>query len=266
MLRSRTLPPPPVADIGNRRLVALTLVTLAAVAAYALLHPLLPHGWRTPGTPLLYLTGVAGALLLLVPAAFSWAKRTGRGGSPRRWFLAHIGTGFLGVVLVAVHGAGRLGRPPALLYLALLGLIAVGVWARVRIARGMSATFGSRHPAFFTPRSAATERLRALLDEKRRLLARLDLGAREATFSPTLGHWLRRPRLSFAYARLAREESRLIGTRQAAPLAEAWWRRLHLALGVVFFAGLIAHVVTVTFFAGYVAAGRAISWWHLAEW
>jgi hypothetical protein len=30
--------------------------------------------------------------------------------------------------------------------------------------------------------------------------------------------------------------------------------------------GLVIHVVTVTFFAGYVAAGEPITWWHLRAW
>ncbi len=30
-------------------------------------------------------------------------------------------------------------------------------------------------------------------------------------------------------------------------------------------AGLIAHVIIVTFFAGYAADGAEINWWHLAE-
>jgi hypothetical protein len=30
--------------------------------------------------------------------------------------------------------------------------------------------------------------------------------------------------------------------------------------------GIVAHVVTTVFFAGYVADGREIYWCHLAEW
>jgi hypothetical protein len=30
--------------------------------------------------------------------------------------------------------------------------------------------------------------------------------------------------------------------------------------------GLVIHVVTVTFFAGYVAGGEPITWWHLRAW
>src|SRR3546814_1746537 len=81
-----------------------------------------------------------------------------------------------------------------------------------------------------------------------------DLG----TFSLTLAHWLRHPRRARAYAWLVREENRLVGTRQSVGLEQAWWRPLHMALAYVFVFGLIIHVVTVTFFAGYVADGGAI--------
>jgi len=30
--------------------------------------------------------------------------------------------------------------------------------------------------------------------------------------------------------------------------------------------GIIAHVITTVFFAGYVADGREIYWWHLTDW
>jgi len=39
-----------------------------------------------------------------------------------------------------------------------------------------------------------------------------------------------------------------------------------MALAWLFLAGLILHVIVVTFFAGYVAEGRDIYWWHLAAW
>ena len=48
--------------------------------------------------------------------------------------------------------------------------------------------------------------------------------------------------------------------------AQAWWRPLHLALAATFIVGLLIHVVMVTFFAGYVAEGRPVTWWHLTAW
>jgi quinol-cytochrome oxidoreductase complex cytochrome b subunit len=47
---------------------------------------------------------------------------------------------------------------------------------------------------------------------------------------------------------------------------QAYWRAVHLALAYTFIAGLVIHVATVTFFAGYVADGGPITWWHLTAW
>ena len=47
---------------------------------------------------------------------------------------------------------------------------------------------------------------------------------------------------------------------------EAWWRPLHLALAAAFVAGVVIHVVMVTFFAGYVADGGPVTWWHVTAW
>ena len=85
-------------------------------------------------------------------------------------------------------------------------------------------------------------------------------------FSPNLSHWLGRPLLALAYLRLVREEEVLIGVRESVGRAQAWWRAAHLALAGLFVIGLVIHVVTVTFFAGYVADGGEIYWWHLTKW
>jgi len=64
-----------------------TIASLAAIAAWFAACNGLSDAWRTPGSPELYVTGVLGALLLLVPAAFAFAKRSRLGnasGSPVR--------------------------------------------------------------------------------------------------------------------------------------------------------------------------------------
>jgi len=252
-------------DISDKHLLRVTFGLLAALAAWFLLRPWLPEPWRTPGSRELYLTGAAGALLLLVPAAFALAKRSASP-DPRSWFKAHVYASLLGTLLVAIHSAGLLRRPPALLLLALVALAALGVWARVRGARLMAATFASKTHVFAPPGAGARARLGALIEEKSRLLARLDPSANEGTFSVTLPHLIKRPRLALAYRRLEREESRLVGAREALSRAQAWWRPLHLLLAWAFVLGVLIHVVTVTFFAGYVAGGGPITWWHLADW
>jgi len=247
-------------------LLRLTAAVIVAIIAWFVVRPWLAEAWRVPGSPALYLTGVAGITLLLVPAAFALAKRGGLARDPVRWFNAHVVCACAGTVLIAIHSGGYLRRAPALLLLALLALAALGIWARVRGSRKMAATFASRAPAFSVPDAATRERLRAIISEKRQLLSALDPDAREGTFSVTLRHWLRSPGLARAYHRLAREESVLLRTRRTLDPVQAWWRPLHMALAWIFVLGVVVHVATVTFFAGYVADGGPINWWHLTAW
>jgi hypothetical protein len=256
----------PSPDLENRSLILLAGAAVAAIACWFAIRHLLAPAWREPGSPQLYLAGVAGALLLLVPAAFALAKRGGASRDPRAWFNAHVGCSLAGAVLIAAHSGLLLRRPPALLIAAIVALAALGIWARVRGARAMAATFASKTGIFAPPDAAARERLRRLIAEKTLLLTKIDAQASEATYSVTLPQLLRRPRPCLAYMRLAREESDLLGTRAAVGAAQAWWRPLHLALAWIFVLGVLIHVVTVTFFAGYVAGGGPITWWHLTQW
>jgi hypothetical protein len=172
----------------------------------------------------------------------------------------------LGTILVLFHSGGFFRRPPALLLLALFGLIVLGVWARVRLSSRMAATFATKQRGFAPAMHADRAALAAVIERKRTLLASLDPTAQEATFSPTLQHWVRAPRASLRYARLNREENTIVGTRASVGIEQAWWRPLHLALAYLFVVGLVIHIITVTFFAGYVAGGEPITWWHLTEW
>lgn len=256
----------PRPDLSNAKLLQLTSAAAVAIVSWFALAAWLPAAWRTPGSPELYLTGVCGAALLLVPAVFALVKRSGMSRNPPGWFNAHVACALLGTVLIAIHCAGALRNPPALLLLALAGLAALGIWARLRGARLMAATFAAKAPAFRVPDPATRERLRELIAAKQRLLAELDPQAREATFSVTLPLLLRAPGRALAYQRLARAEARLLGTRRAVGFAQAWWRPLHLLLAWIFVLGVLTHVVVVTFFAGYAAGGGPITWWHLAAW
>ena len=253
-------------DFPDAKLLQLTAAAVIAIILWFAVRGALPEMWRTPGSPALYLAGVAGVLLLLVPVAFVLAKRGGHGVNPVGWFNAHILCSLAGMVLIAVHSGGFLRRPPALLLLVLAALAALGVWARVRGSRRMAATFASKAPAFTVPDATTRERLRALIIDKRRLLAILDPQATEGTFSVNLPHFLCKPRLALAYRKLAREESLLLGSRRAVSAPQAWWRPLHMVLAWLFVLGVVIHVATVTFFAGYVADGGAITWWHLTSW
>jgi len=255
------------ADLSDVMLVCIVGAAVLALAAwFTLVRPVLPPTWSTPGSPELYIAGVLGTALLLVSMVYVVVKRSGHGNLAPACFVAHIVCGTLGTALVVVHSAGYLRRPPALLIVDLLGLIVLGVWARVRLSRGMAATFSTKQHAFALAPRVARPALAAVIERKRALLASLDPTAQEATFSPTLGHWIRSPRASLRYAYLVHEENSLVGTRASVGVPQAWWRPLHLLLAYVLVLGLVMHVIVVTFFAGYVAGDEPITWWHLAEW
>ena len=259
--------------LSNRFLKWLApLLVLAVVAYFWLLFPSLPDVWQKAGSPELYLTGVLGAALLLVSMVFVFVKRGGGGDQAPFWYVAHILCASIGAVLIAVHGAGNLSRPPALLYLAIIALMVLGIWARLRGAARVSATFAEKHKSFAAAATGTEqpdrEALRHLIDEKIATLENLDAAANEATFSVRPVHWFCHPFLALRYHRLARQEQSMLGTRKAVPATQAYWRALHMALAYLFVLGIVIHVITVTFFAGYVADYdlNAITWWHLTKW
>src|SRR5690606_31488353 len=106
---------------------------------------------------------IAGTALLLVPAAFTLAKRLGRSARPVTWFNAHIWCASIGAVLIAVHSGGYMRRPPALLLLAIAALAALGLWARLRGSRLSARTFGTAAPAFRRPDERVRAQLRLLI-------------------------------------------------------------------------------------------------------
>jgi len=256
--------------IGNTLLRGLGIAVFAVIAVYFIfLFPVVPEAWRTAGSAELYLTGVVGACLLLVSMVFSAVKRGGGGDLAPRLYVAHVTCAYAGTVLVAIHGAGNLGRPPALLYLAILGLIALGLYSRVYLSRRVARTFAEKHKAFAVgiPESKR-EKLRSVIERKRALLASLDPSANEGTFSLQPGHWFSKPMASWQYAKLVNEERNIMGTRKMVPTAQAYWWMAHRTLAYLFVLGIVIHVITVTFFAGYVADYdmSKITWWHLKEW
>lgn len=253
-------------DIANGVLLALSGAGGLAILGWLALLADLPAAWHAPGTPLLQGLAIAGALLLLVPLAFAIAKRGGHARTPALWFSLHAIAALIGTVLVTLHTAARFDQPPALLLLALLALMALGLWARVRGARRMADTFATKRAGFDAPSATTRERLGAIIADKQRVLADLDLEADEATFSVTLAHWLAKPKLARRYAALAREEAKVMGQRASVGRAQAWWRPLHMALSTLFLAGLALHVIVVTFFAGWVADGAEVYWWHITQW
>ena len=185
---------------------------------------------------------------------------------PNRWFIAHVVLSLAGLILVVAHTTGKLVSPPGTMLLALVALAISGALGRLYVSRSMAATFGTKQAPFGQHDLGVQRELKDLIQQKTRLLAALDPSASEATFSVTLSHWLCSPRRSLAYARLAGEEARLIGARKSVSPIQGMWRPLHLVLAWLFVLALLVHVITVTFFAGYVAGDREIYWWHLTAW
>lgn len=262
-LRPRTPPRPTLRAVAVRRLV---LGTVAVVVLLLMLRGLLDPAWSTPGSPQLYWLGVLGSLCCLVPFAYALAKRSARVDSPPRWFIMHAVAGCVGTGLLVLHSGLHLDQAPALMLLAAVVLVAQGLWARTLLPRLQSARFGSRHVPFLGAGTVDRVRLAEVIDAKRALLPRIESGADEALFSLRPVHWLRAPRAAARYASLVAEERALVGQHAALPRAERYWRRVHVALAWLFLAGMAIHVVTVTLFAGYVADGGPITWWHLAAW
>jgi len=240
--------------------------SVLAIAVSQAARPFLPLPWQTAGSEALYLTGVVGAVLLMVPAAYSFVKRGGQATMPRRWLIAHIVAGIAGAVVITVHAAGGWTRPPALLVLLAYFLILQGAWARSVASAKLARVMASRTTALRGQRQVDKEALRQILEEKKRLLARLDAGAAEAVFSPHRAHWFRHPLLTFRFVRLSHREATIVGARATVGRDLGNWRRLHLLAAALLVAGIAVHVATVTFFAGYVADGGPVTWWHIAAW
>ncbi len=214
-------------------------------------------------------SAIAGSLLLLGPAIFTVIKRGRSSMSPPLWFVIHVLSAWTGCFFIAIHVAsGDWFSPPGLVLLFLVFLIIQGSLMRILITRGYSQLFArnTREGGFSVGNRPDRERLQRLIDEKSKLLTRIDPEAREAVFSPTLGHWLRHPLRSLQYQQLAEVEAILVGARASAPFTVRWARRWHLFVAAMFFVGLLVHIITVLFFAGYVADGAEITWWHFTDW
>ncbi len=251
-------------DLNNSLLYAIVGGTVAAGLVAATVFGASAADWARPGSPLLQSAAILGGLLLLASFAAVLAKRFGQPG--KRGFHAHVGLASLGLALVMAHWSFGVWRFPTLLLVLLAALVVLGVWSRSAGAKQMARTFGRKHAAFKPPSAETHARMRTLIAEKRAVLANLDPAAGEATFSLQPRHWLTRPGKAVAYQRLCDEELRLTGATAMLSSGQRHWRLVHRLLAWAFVAGLVGHVLVVTFFAGYVADGREIYWWHITDW
>lgn len=251
-------------DFSNRVLGVLSTVTGAALLVVLIVGRDVP-----PGSSSAQGAAIVGTFLLLVPVLFSILKRTGRTQSPPMWFVAHVVCSCAGSVLIFFHVAGgSWWTAPGVVLLGLVFLVVQGFAARIMLARSLSYLFASRVSSFnFVELPSVDQaRLRETIEAKIALLALLDPSADEALFSPMLKHWFKSPCGTWRYQCLVEQEYGLVGARKEAGSVLQWWRRLHLLIGVLFFAGLAIHMTTVLFFAGYVAGEGDIYWWHFTAW
>jgi hypothetical protein len=252
-----------------RSLLITVATALGAGIAYAALSPrLLPFDAR-PGAPVGQSLGVIAGALLLLSLLYLPAKRTEAVATPnRRLVLVHVVLGSVGAAVALAHSRLVVGQPPILVLLAFLGLLGTGIYGRLVASQRLGPTFGrGGHP--FRPGEGTPSDLQAFVERKRALLARLERGAREATFTLTLGHWARHPLRAARYYWLhLRERQRMralaaAGYGERVTWGERLWRVGHLVLAWLAVLGLLAHVVTTLFFAEFAAGGREIYWWHL---
>lgn len=257
-------------DSANRVLSIMAASAVGFLVVHLLALDHLPAEWRRPGSAPLHVLGLCGALLFVAAAGFSVAKRAGGsggggGGSPRGWFGLHVAFAWVGILFAAVHAAGRFLTPPALILALAVGLMGLGVWARVRLSADVAATFAAKRAGFGRHPPERKDLLLDVIRRKSALLSTLDPQADEAVWSPTPGDWLRHPVSTGRYASLAARERRLIGSRQSVPAVQGYWRLVHILASYALVLGLAAHVVVVTFFPEYAARGGEIDWWYAGD-
>lgn len=251
-------------DLSNRHLFGVVFCLSAAGLVAAMVFGVSGADWARSGSPLLQSLAIIGSLLLVASFAAVMAKRFGRSG--KAGFRAHVGMASLGLACVMAHWSFQVLQFPTLLLALLAALVVLGLWSRSAGATQMAGTFGRKHGAFAAPAPARRERLKLLIAEKRGLLERIDPQAIEATFSLQPRHWLSKPMQARAYQRLCDEELNLTGATAMLSPAQRHWRLVHRLLAWGFLAGLIMHILIVLFFAGYVADGGDIYWWHITDW
>lgn len=259
--------------LSNRRIGRASFALLALAVLVLLAIPRLPVDLR-PGSVVGQTLGIIAAVLMLGSVSYLVVRRSDS--SERSKPLAqqlHALIGTVGVVVALVHSHAYLRHWSALVLLAALGLLVTGLYGRLVSPQRVGRAFG-RGALPYSATSAEFPKLAlgTVIKQKQKIAQILSHGkSSERLFVLRLQHWRRHPLSAWRYQRLARQERRLTARhrlcRDGAPLfPERWWRRTHLLLAVLIAVGIIMHVITVVFFAGYVADGREIYWWHLTNW
>ena len=246
------------------RLLFYTLIVPAAVGISYILGTLLPNELSEPGSPLMQSLAIIGTLLLIITFYGVLSKRFGKPG--RIGTVIHIISANLGTILVIVHSGGTILVTPGSLIILLFIIMLLGGVLRIVMPLNFSNTFGTKLRGFTSLEDNTRQELREIISAKEDILAQVEPNAQEGLFSLRLQHWIKAPFLAYQYRTLEKVEEKIIGYRNSVKPMQAYCRRLHQVFSWLLLIGVTVHIITVTFFANYVADGRPIYWWHIKDW
>jgi hypothetical protein len=209
---------------------------------------------RFPGSLAGSALAIAGAGLMLVPLAYTIAKRGFgvRGSTLRAFLTVHIYAALVGALLALVHTGHKFDNPLGVLLTAMMLIVVlsgfVGRYLLRDTARHLSEKrkeLAAFEPLFETARGRLVARAEALGQEKPSrvlfLRAVLPWAVRDGELRAAAGE-----ALQIVDAMSALEASVALDDR-----TQRWlrlWMRFHLSLTAVFYAALAAHVVLVVYY------------------
>ena len=208
---------------------------------------------RFPGSLAGSALGVGGAVLMLVPLAYTLAKRAlGVRGAALRTFLAvHIYAALLGAILAVLHTGHKFDNPLGTMLTALMLVVVASGFVGRYLLRECSTQLGDKRrqraalePAFESAQREVLERATAVGQT-----GRLGLAVHAVLPWPGGDPELRRALQGAGEvvdAAAALDSSIALHERM-----QRWfrrWMRLHLTLTTLFYLALIAHVVVVAYY------------------
>ena len=246
------------------RLLFYSLIVPAAVGISYILGTLLPNDVSEPGSSLMQSLAIIGTLLIVITFYGVLSKRFGKPG--RIGTVIHIISANIGTILVIVHSGGTIFATPGSLIILLFIIMLLGGVLRIVMPLNFSKTFGTKLRGFTSLEDNTRKELRKIISSKEDLLAQFEPNAQEGLFSLRLQHWVQAPLLAYRYQKLEKLEENIIGYRNSVKPIQAYCRRLHQIFSWLLLIGITVHIITVTFFATYVADGRPIYWGHIEDW
>lgn len=209
---------------------------------------------RFPGSLIGSALAIAGSLLMLVPLAYTMAKRLFgmRGGTLRPFLTLHIYAGMIGPILVMLHTGHKFDNPLGVL-LTMMTLIVVlsgfvGRYLLQQATRQLhekQAELAQFQPAFDSLQHAVAAQAEQVGLQR----------ARRSLWLSTIAPWaIRDPDLR-AVGRRSVQLARAMALLEVSVMLHEqirrwfkWWMRFHLTLTAVLYLLLIAHVLVVTYY------------------